>query len=259
MAFGLTGDTWGLVQTIVLGALLFAIGILLIDSLLTAGWAYMNKRVVIDGRATLGDLWAGAKKYFIRILVGRIVVGVILVLPAIVGIIAVTASILALNVRQLMPPVELTPATTLSLLAAIIFGLLGIILVVALVEIVLYIFLLPWMQALVMDDLGVMKSIRSSFVFSQELRHDDRLHCHARNRLSRSLMGRVIHVARLLVFGVVESNYLCQQCSLAGADDKGQQHCLLCDFGNTVGLLHPTIVRHIRGQNTRPMDSHDTR
>jgi hypothetical protein len=167
MAFSLTGDTSGLVQTIVVGALLFAIGILLLDSLLTAGWAYMNKRVVIDGRVALADLWLGAKKYFIRILVGRIIVGVILVLPAVAGIVAVTASILTLDVGSLMPPEGVTPATLLTLLAPIIFELLGIVLVVGLVEIILYIFLFLWMQALVMEDLKVMQSIRSSFVFSR--------------------------------------------------------------------------------------------
>jgi lysylphosphatidylglycerol synthetase-like protein (DUF2156 family) len=83
----------------------------------------------------------------------------------VVGIVAVAASVLTLNTGQLTPPEELTPTAIVSLLAPIIFGLLGIILVVGLVELVLFIFLLPWMQALVMDDLGIVKSIRSSFAF----------------------------------------------------------------------------------------------
>jgi len=167
VAFGLTGDTWSLIQTIVGGVLLFAIGIFLVDTFLTAGWAYMNKRAVIDGRTRLADLWVGAKKYFLRILGGRILVAIIFVLPVALGIAALVASTVSLNIGQLTPPEEVAPAAILSLLAPIIFGLLGIILVVGLVELVLYIFLLPWMQALVMDDLGILKSIKSSFVFTR--------------------------------------------------------------------------------------------
>ena len=159
-AFGLTGDTWGLIQTAVGGMLLLLIGIFLFDTFVTAGWAYMNKRVVVDGRTELADLWVGAKKYFLRILGGRILVGVILAVP-----VAVVTSVLTLNIGQLTPPEELTPTAIVSLLAPIIFGLLGIVLVVGLVELVLYVFLLPWMQALVMDDLGIVKSIKSSFAF----------------------------------------------------------------------------------------------
>ena len=165
VAFGLTGDTWGLIQTAVGGMLLLLIGIFLFDTFVTAGWAYMNKRVVVDGRTELADLWVGAKKYFLRILGGRILVGAILAVPVAVGIVAVVTSVLTLNIGQLTPPEELTPTAIVSLLAPIIFGLLGIVLVVGLVELVLFVFLLPWMQALVMDDLGVVKSIKSSFAF----------------------------------------------------------------------------------------------
>ena len=167
-AFGVTGDTWGLIQTAVGGVLLLAIGIFLFDTFVTGGWAYMNKRVVVDGRTEISDLWVGAKKYFLRILGGRIVVTVILVLPIAAGIVAVAASVLTLTVTQLTPPEEITPGAIVSLLAPIFFELLGIILVVGLIELVLYIFLLPWMQALVMDDLGIVKSIKLSFVFARK-------------------------------------------------------------------------------------------
>jgi len=165
VAFGLTGDTWGLIQTAVGGMLLLLVGIFLFDTLVTAGWAYMNRCVVIEGRTELTDLWVGAKKYFLRILGGRIIVGVILAVPVAVGIVTAAASVLALNIGQLTPPEELTPTAIVSLLAPIIFGLLGIILVVGLIELVLFIFLLPWMQALVMDDIGIVKSIKVSFAF----------------------------------------------------------------------------------------------
>jgi hypothetical protein len=165
MAYGLTGDTWALIQTTVGGLLLLAIGIFLVDTFVTAGWLYMNRRATLDGRTELADLWVGAKKYFLRILGGRILVAIILAVPVAVGIMAVAASVLTINIGQLTPPEELTPTTIVSLLAPIIFGLLGIILAVGLIELVLYIFLLPWMQALVMDDLGIARSIKSSFAF----------------------------------------------------------------------------------------------
>lgn len=165
VAFGQTGDTWGLIQTAVGGVLLLATGIFLFDTFVTAGWSYMNKRVVVDGRTEFADLWVGAKRYFLRILGGRMLVAGALALPVVVGIVTVAASILTLNVRQLAPPEGITPTAILSLLAPIIFGLLGILLVVGLIELVLYIFLLPWMQALVMEDLGIVKSIKSSFAF----------------------------------------------------------------------------------------------
>lgn len=165
MALSLTGDVSGLIQTVAGGAVVFAIAGFLVDTLLTAGWAYMNKRVVIDGQTALGDFWTGAKKYFLRILGGRILVAVVVVVPIAAGIAAIVASILTLRVGPLVPPEELGPTTIISMLGPAIFGLLGILVIVGLIELVLYIFLLPWMQALVMDDLGILGSIKSSFRF----------------------------------------------------------------------------------------------
>jgi hypothetical protein len=165
VAFGLTGDIWSPIQTAVGGLLVLAIGIFLFDTLVTSGWAYMNKRAVVDGRTELADLWIGAKRYFLRILGGRILVALILAVPVAIGIVAAAASVLTLKAGQLTPPEEIIPEAIVSLLAPIIFQLLGIIVVIGLIELVLYIFLLPWMQTLVMDDLGIVKSIKLSFFF----------------------------------------------------------------------------------------------
>jgi hypothetical protein len=165
VAFSLTGDFWGLVQTAVGGMLLLLVGIFLLDTFVTAGWAYMNRRVVVDGRTELGDLWVGAKKYFLPILGGRILVGIIFAVPVVVGVAAIAASVLRLNIGQLTPPEELSPATLLSLLAPIIIGLLGVVLLVGIIELALFILLLPWMQALVMDDIGIVRSVKTSFAF----------------------------------------------------------------------------------------------
>jgi hypothetical protein len=167
-AFGLTGDTSGLIQTAVVGMLILLIGSFLFDTFVTAGWAYMNRRVVVDGRTELGDFWVGARKYFLRILGGRILVGAIFAVPVAVGVVAIGVSVLGLDIGNLTPPEELTPTTIVSTLSRVIFGLLGIILVVGLAELVLFILLLPWMQALVMDDIGILKSVKASFAFARK-------------------------------------------------------------------------------------------
>lgn len=165
MALSLTGDFWGVIQTVAVGAVVLTIVGFLVDTFITAGWAYMNKRVVVDGQTVLDDFWLGAKKYFLRILGGRILIGVIAVVPIAAGIAAIATSILTLNVGRLTPPEELVPEAIITLLGPIIFGLIGFFVIVGLIELVLYIFLLPWMQALVMDDLGIWGSIKASFAF----------------------------------------------------------------------------------------------
>jgi hypothetical protein len=164
IAFGLTADIESLTPIIV-GGVFLLMGIFLVDTFLTAGWVYMNKRAVVDGRTEFADLWVGSKKYFLRILGGRLLVAMVFVLPVAVGTAVAVASILTLNLGEMIALGELTAATIFSLLAPIVFTLLGIVFVVALIELVFYIFLVPWMQALVVDDLGIMQSIKSSFVF----------------------------------------------------------------------------------------------
>jgi len=165
MAFSLSGDFWGVIQTVAVGAAILAIVGLLIDTFMSAGWAYMNKRVVVDGQTTLDDLWVGAKKYFSRILGGRILVGVIVAVPILAGIAAVAASIVALNVGQFPPRGELAPEAIIGLLGPIAFRVIGIFVIIGVIELILYIFLLPWMQALVMEDLGIWESVKASFLF----------------------------------------------------------------------------------------------
>jgi hypothetical protein len=164
-AFSLTGDVWGLVQTVVVGATVLAIVGLLVDTFVTAGWAYMNKRAIVDGRTKFDDLWTGARRYFPRILGGRILVGVIVVIPIAALVAAFIVSIAALNIGPLTTPEQPTPETLAGLFAPRLIALLGILVIVGLVELVLYIFLLPWMQALVMDELGVWASIKTGFSF----------------------------------------------------------------------------------------------
>lgn len=165
LAFGLTGDYWGLIQTALIGGVILAIVGFLIDTLVTAGWAYMNKRAVVDGGTRLEDFWPGARKYFLRILGGRVLVAVIVVVPIAALVAAFVASIASLNVGPLPPPGEVSPEAIFGLLAPMILGLLGIFVIVGLIELLLYIFLLPWMQALVMDDLGIWASVKRSFGF----------------------------------------------------------------------------------------------
>lgn len=164
VALDVTGDISGLIQTVIGGVLVIVVVGFLADTFVNAGWAYMNKRVVTDGQTGLADLWVGARRYFLRILGGRILFGIIMVIPIAVGIAVTVASILTLNIGQLNPT-ELAPSTIIGLLGPILLGMFGILLIVGLIELVLYIFLFPWMQALVMDDLGIVGSIKASVAF----------------------------------------------------------------------------------------------
>ena len=165
VAFNMTGDIWGLAQTVAVGGAVLLIAGFLVNTVVTAGWAYMNKRVVVDGGTRLEDFWFGARKYFPRILGGRVLVAVIVVVPIAALVAAFVASIASLNVGPLPPPGEVSSEAIFRLLAPVILGLLGIFVIVGLIELLLYIFLLPWMQALVMDDLGIWASVRRSFGF----------------------------------------------------------------------------------------------
>jgi len=164
VALDLTGDTTGVIQTLVGGVLVIVVVGFLIDTFLNAGWAYMNKRVVTDGQTGLADFWVGARKYFLRILGGRMLIGIIMVIPVGAGIAAVVSGILTLNIGQLNPA-ELGPSSIIGLPGPILLGIFGILVIVGLIELLLYIFLFPWMQALVMDDLGIVGAIKASVAF----------------------------------------------------------------------------------------------
>lgn len=166
-AFALTGDFWGLIGTSIGGILAPAIACFLVSNFVTAGWAYMNKRAVLDGQTNFRDLWIGGKKYFLRVLGGQILVGVVMAVPIAAATGAILASILS-QIGRFAGPGALAPEIILSRLGLLIFGLLGILIMVGLVELALYIFLLAWMQALVVDNLGILQSIRSSFVFARK-------------------------------------------------------------------------------------------
>jgi hypothetical protein len=165
IAFGLTGDLTAMLQAILLGGLSFGVVGFVAESFLAAGWMYMNKRVVLEGHTDLADLWVGAKKYFPRILAGRIVYGLVLLAPIAVALTAVMTTIFGYLAETPVPPEQLTQVADLSLLAPVVLRLAGVLLVLGLVELVLSVFLLPWMQALVVDDVGVWKSMKTSFVF----------------------------------------------------------------------------------------------
>ena len=92
-------------------------------------------------------------------------VGAVMLVPLLVAIGAIVVSITNLNLGPSTIPGALTPPDIVSLLGPLILGLIGILLIVGAVEIALYVFLLPWMQALVTDELSVWQSIKSSVRF----------------------------------------------------------------------------------------------
>lgn len=165
MAYALIEDFWGALETLVGGVLVLVAAGFLVDTFVTAGWAYMNKRAVVDGHTRLDDLLFGAKRYFLPILGGRLLVGAVMLVPLMVAIGAFVASIASLDLGPSTIPGALTPLDIVGLLGPLVLGLIGILLIVGAIEIALYMFLLPWMQALVVDELSVWQSIKSSVRF----------------------------------------------------------------------------------------------
>jgi hypothetical protein len=88
-----------------------------------------------------------------------------MLVPLTVAIGAFVASIASLDLGPSTIPGALTPPDIVGLLGPLVLGLIGILLIVGAIEIALYMFLLPWMQALVVDDVSVWQSIKSSVRF----------------------------------------------------------------------------------------------
>ncbi len=167
MAYALTGDFWSVVRILGGGIIVLATAGFLFDTFVTAGWAYMNRCAVTDGKTSLGDLLPGAKKYFLRILGGRLLVGFLMLVPVLAAMGVFLLGLSSLNLPTSAMAGELTPLEVVDLLGPLILGFVGILLVVALVELVLSIFFFSWTQALVVDNLNVWQSVKASIRFAR--------------------------------------------------------------------------------------------
>lgn len=142
-----------------------------------AGQANMNKKVVLTGKTSFVDFSEGFRKYFARILVGHIVVfiiylalmvylllifmGVGFVLPAVPPTIQdLTRTLSEVGWNLMAVPTSLW-LDTLRLIAR--FSV--VVLSLAIVSFLVYMFTLPWIQACVIDDVGILKAIRTSVGF----------------------------------------------------------------------------------------------
>jgi len=167
MAYALIGDFWSVVRILGGGIIILSAAGFLFDTFVTAGWAHMNRCAVTDGKTNLGDLVPGAKKYFLRILGGRLLVGVLMLVPVLAAMGAFLVGLRSLNLPAPEMLGELAPLEVVDFLGPLVLGFVGILLVVALVELVLSILLFSWTQALVVDNLNVWQSLKASIRFAR--------------------------------------------------------------------------------------------
>ncbi|MGQ9543758.1 MAG: DUF7847 domain-containing protein [Candidatus Bathyarchaeia archaeon] len=139
-----------------------------------SGAANMNKKAVLTGSTSMSDFWEGCDKYFIKILAGSLLLAAVYVAIILVGFMLTLALTLPYVLR--LSPLKLTrlqPGSILkmfedtSLLEALRVLIDPIILWLILSTCMglLFIFTLFWVQALVIDDVGVLRAVRLSVKF----------------------------------------------------------------------------------------------
>jgi len=149
-----------------------------------AGQANMNKKAVLTGKTSFSDFSEGFRKYFARILGGNIVLFLIYLA------LTIYLLLLFIGVGLVFPPVPPTIPTApptiqditrtflevrgdlMAVPMAVWLDALRLIarysvvaLSLAIVSFLVYVFTLPWIQACVIEDVGVLKAIRTSVGF----------------------------------------------------------------------------------------------
>jgi len=137
-----------------------------------AAWAGMNKSATLTGRTALDDFWAGAKKYFGRILGGILALIVIHLVLIILGIAATFAVLLPLIMRFVptqIPPGAFPPFPTglpeFSQIIAAIGNMIGVWLVIGTLGGLVFLFTLFWVQSAALDDVGALSALGRSISF----------------------------------------------------------------------------------------------
>jgi len=164
------GSLLGLGIIIILGVLVYVY--------VTSGSANMYKQSVLAGRTSINDFWEGCRKYFGKILGGfilfAIVYGIIMLVGLILSAAVILPGILKLTASRAMPgpPVRIAEAERYAGFAAwliellrVISDVIGVWLLLATISGFIFIFTLFWIQALVVDEVGTVRAIRTSISF----------------------------------------------------------------------------------------------
>jgi hypothetical protein len=169
---------WTFLQGLIPGLAILLVLTVVAYLYVIAGAAYMNRQAVLAGRTSMTDFWKGCKKYFGRIIGGAILLtmvhGILIAGGVLFTIATLLPSIPKLTEPEFMPrfepeifkPEEFTRiAAWLTVLLRALSDALGVWVAILTVSAVVFIFTLFWIQALVVDEVGVFKAIRTSVGF----------------------------------------------------------------------------------------------
>lgn len=136
-----------------------------------AGQANLNKKVVLTGKTSFDDFREGVRKYFARILGGHIVLFLIYLLLILIGVglgfLLVLTTIQDIAQRVLEVKWDLTAVPLTFWLEALkpMARFSGVALGLVTIGFLVYLFTLLWIQACVIEEVGVLKAIRMSCGF----------------------------------------------------------------------------------------------
>lgn len=178
MALKSPSPLWALLQGSMLGlAILFILAVLAYLYVIS-GAANMNKKAVLTGTTSMNDFWEGCRKYFGKIVGGAIILAIVHGIIIVAGVFLTVATILP-NIPKLTEPEfmpEFKPGTfepeRFTKLAAWLTELLravsdaiGMWVILLTVSALIFILTLFWIQALVVDEVGIIKAIGTSIGF----------------------------------------------------------------------------------------------
>ena len=169
---------WALLQGSILGLAILLIIAVLAYLYVVSGAANMNKKAVLTGTTSMSDFWEGCKKYFGKIVGGVILLAIVHGIVIAVGILLTVATVLPsipkLTEPEFMPKFEAGAfeperftrlAAWLTELLRAVSDTLGVWVALLTVSALVFIFTLFWIQALVVDEVGIIKAIGTSIGF----------------------------------------------------------------------------------------------
>lgn len=137
-----------------------------------SGAANMNKKAILTGSTSMKDFWYGCDKYFLKILDGTILLATVHAVIVLIGII-LTSAILLPYIPKITQMIKLQPENMLkmfepvTLLEAleVLIDPISLWLLLLTCMGIFFIFTLFWIQALVIEDVGVFRAVGLSVRF----------------------------------------------------------------------------------------------
>jgi hypothetical protein len=165
-------------QGLLLGVTIIIVLAVLAYVYVLSGAANLNRKAVQTGRTSMDDFWEGCRKYFGKVLGGVILLGIIYGIIIAIGVILTLSIILPNIVRLTAPesigefPIRTFEPERIARLTSwllevfkMISDPLWIWLVLSTAAGLIFIFTLFWIQALVVDEVGILRAIGRSIKF----------------------------------------------------------------------------------------------